>query len=56
MTKMKVKVKPLETEVVKEQEKICRLQLSMQAEASDSQALKRVQWWQFNIHLHCFVP
>lgn len=40
---MKVKLKPLETELVKEQEKVSQLQLTVQAEASESQALKRVQ-------------
>lgn len=53
---MKVKLKPVETELVKEQEKVPQLQLTAQAEASESQALKRVQCMQFNIYLHCFVP
>lgn len=53
---MKVKLKPLETEVVKEQEKVSQLQLTVQAEAGESQALKRVQCMQFTIYLHCFVP
>lgn len=46
---MKVKMKPLETELVKEQEKVSQLQLTVQAEASEGQALKRVQCMQFNM-------
>lgn len=53
---MKVKLKSLETELVKEQETVSQLQLTLQAEASESQELKRVQSVQGNTHLHSFVP
>lgn len=46
---MKMKLKPSETELVKEQEKVSQLQLTLQAEASEGQALKRVQCVQCNI-------
>lgn len=46
---MRVKLKPSETELVKEQEKVPQLQLTAQAEASEGQALKRVQCVQFNV-------
>lgn len=46
---MKGKLKPSETELMKEQEQVSQLQLTVQAETSEGQALKRVQCVQFNI-------
>lgn len=46
----------LETELVKEQEKVSQLQLTMQAEADESQTLKKVQYMQFSFPVKsCFT-
>lgn len=46
-----VKLKHMETELVKEQDAVSQLELSVQDEASESQALKRVQSLKSAVHL-----